>query len=92
MDLLFEWDQAKSAHNYLERGFGFDYAARIFSGPVLEEEDRRRNYAERRLIATGKADEEFLVIVYTGRASRRRTISAHPAKRSERDAYRKAFT
>jgi hypothetical protein len=30
--MLFEWDEAKSRRTLSERGFGFDYATRIFSG------------------------------------------------------------
>jgi uncharacterized DUF497 family protein len=37
--LLFEWDEAKSPRNRTERGFNFEYACRIFAGPVIEEED-----------------------------------------------------
>jgi uncharacterized protein len=88
---LFEWDEAKSERNRVERGFGFDYAARVFAEPVLEEQDRRKDYKERRLVATGKIGEDVFVIVYTWRGNRRRIISARPAKRRERDAYYKAF-
>ena len=28
--MLFEWDEAKSLRTLKERGFGFDYAARMF--------------------------------------------------------------
>src|SRR5271156_3043949 len=34
--MLFEWDEAKSRRTLNERGFGFEYAARIFLGPTLE--------------------------------------------------------
>jgi len=39
--MLFEWDEAKSRHTLEERGFGFEYAARIFLGPTLERPDDR---------------------------------------------------
>jgi hypothetical protein len=89
--LLFEWNEAKSSRNRVERGFDFDYACRIFAGPVIEEEDRRRNYGERRIIATGKIGAQAFVVVFVWRGNRRRIISTRPAKRSERDAYRQAF-
>lgn len=88
---FFEWDEGKSARNYAERGFGFDYACRIFEGPVIEEEDRRRDYGEHRVIATGEIEGGIFVIVYTPRGGGCRIISARPAKRRERNAYRQAF-
>lgn len=89
--LLFEWDEAKSARNRLDRGFGFDYAAQIFAGSVIEEQDRRRDYGESRTVATGEFAGDIFVVVYTSRGDRRRVISARRAKRRERDAYRKAI-
>jgi uncharacterized protein len=90
--LLFEWDEAKSNRNRAERGFDFEYACQIFVRQVLEEkDDRRRNYGESRIIATGEIGTETFVLVYTWRGNRRRVISARPAKRKERDAYRQAF-
>lgn len=86
-----EWDDAKSERNRKERGFGFDYAALIFQGAVLEEEDRRRDYGERRFVATGAVGDDLFVVVFTWRSDRRRIISARPAKRRERNAYRQAF-
>jgi len=47
--MLLEWDEAKSRRTLSERGFGFDYAARIFLGSTLEKEDIRRNYGEVRM-------------------------------------------
>jgi uncharacterized protein len=88
---LFEWDEAKSSRNRAERGFDFAYACRIFAGPVVEEEDRRRDYGERRIVATGKIGTQAFVVVFAWRGNRRRIISARPAKRRERDAYRQAF-
>jgi uncharacterized DUF497 family protein len=44
--MLFEWDDAKSQRNLLERGFGFDHAAVIFFRPTLEAQDDRRDYGE----------------------------------------------
>jgi len=54
--MLFEWDDAKSQRNLLERGFGFDHAAAIFIGSTLEAEDNRRDYGEVRVQAIGSAD------------------------------------
>jgi uncharacterized DUF497 family protein len=57
--LLFEWDEVKSARTKAVRGFDFNYATQIFKGEVLEEEDRRRNYGERRFLAIGEEPKEI---------------------------------
>jgi uncharacterized DUF497 family protein len=89
---VFEWDEAKSQDNLEQRGFDFEYAARIFKrGDLLEYEDRRRHYGERRIVAIGEIEGEILFVVYTWRGTSRRIISARLASRRERDAYRQTF-
>ena len=90
--LFFEWDQAKSDRNFAERGFDFEYACEIFGDDIIEWDDTRRDYGERRVVAIGEIDEMIYVVVYTQREEVRRIISARPASRRERDAYYKAFT
>jgi uncharacterized DUF497 family protein len=82
--MLFEWDEAKSRRTLDERGFGFEYAVRIFSGPTLEKEDNRRNYGEVRIQAIGQAGDDVLFVVYTERGDARHIISALLASRKER--------
>jgi uncharacterized DUF497 family protein len=89
---VFEWDEAKSRRNAVERGFDFHFAARIFqSVDLLEYEDRRRSYGEPRTVAIGAIDAEIFAVVYTWRGPTRRIISARRANRRERDVYRKTF-
>jgi uncharacterized DUF497 family protein len=61
----FVWDSPKSERNLAERGFDFDFASSIFSGPTLERIDTRQDYGEVRRIATGSADGIQLTVVYT---------------------------
>ena len=75
----FGWDPAKSEKTRQERGFGFDYAARIFAGPTVEAIDRRRDYGEERIRAIGEIDGRIHVIVYTDRPGVRWIISAWKA-------------
>jgi uncharacterized DUF497 family protein len=82
--MLFEWDGAKSGRNFRERGFGFDYAARTFLGPTLEQPDERRDYGEVRIQAIGQVGEDVLFVVYTDRNTARHIISARLASRKER--------
>ena len=94
--MRFEWDPEKSEANLEERGFDFAFAAQIFDGPTLEKRDRRRDYGEVRIVATGLADEIELSVVYTDRVDEdgervRRIISARRSNRRERKAYQAAL-
>ena len=62
-----------------ERGFGFDYAVRIFLGQTVEAVDRRSNYGEERVRAIGEIDGRAFVVVYTDRGPVRWIISAWKA-------------
>jgi len=90
-DDVFEWDEAKSLRNQLQRGFDFDYASRIFQSSTFERADLRRPYGETRILSIGQVGADILTVVYTRRGVRRRIISARPADRRERDAYRTAY-
>lgn len=88
---MFEWDEAKSKASLKARGFDFAYAAGIFDGPVLEIDDTRSDYGERRVQAIGKIGADILFVVYTWRGDVRRIISARLANRKERDIHGKVF-
>jgi uncharacterized DUF497 family protein len=92
----FEWDAAKSAQNYRDRGFDFGAAALIFAGFTLERPDSRKDYGERRVIAIGTVGVIMLTVVYTDRHDPagvvRRIISARRSNRHERERYEKART
>ena len=93
---VFSWDRRKSDANLADRGFDFEFAAAIFSGPTLEREDTRQDYGERRMVAIGAADGILIVVVYTDRVLsggriERRMISARRASKRERVAYETAI-
>ncbi len=75
----FGWDPDKHERTRRERGFGFDYAARIFLGPIVESVDRRRDYGEARIRAIGQIDGRIYVVIYTDRPGMRWIISAWKA-------------
>lgn len=79
----FEWDDAKSDRNRQERGFGYDVAALIFDGPVIEWCDVREAWGEARVVAVGSVDGVILAVVYTDRGDVRRIISARRARKKE---------
>ena len=47
--MQFTWDTEKSDANLEERGFDFEFATLIFTGPTLEREDLRKDYRESRV-------------------------------------------
>jgi uncharacterized DUF497 family protein len=79
----FEWDAAKSSRNLAERGFGFDAAALIFEGPVIEWCDVRHTWGEARIVAVGAVSGVMLAVIYTDRGDVRRIISARRARKKE---------
>lgn len=82
----FEWDQAKSERNRIERGLPFGLAVELFEGPVIERADNRRDYGEGRMQAIGRVGSVILLCVYTDRGEVRRVISLRDANRRERNA------
>jgi len=83
----FIWDADKSERCYVERGFDFDYAAKIFEADSIEWEDRRRDYGESRFVTVGEVGDQILVVIWTSRENMRRIISARPASRQEREKF-----
>ena len=83
----FEWDEGKRQRNLAKHGIDFVRAARIFDGRVVEWDDSRREYGERRMLVLGLAGHMVLFVVYTQRQRNRRLISARKASADERKAY-----
>jgi uncharacterized DUF497 family protein len=83
----FEWDERKRQTNLAKHGIDFARAARVFEGRVVEWNDLRREYGERRRLVLGLAGHTVLFVVYTWRAGHRRLISARKASADERKAY-----
>lgn len=90
--MRFSWDPDKSDANLRIRGFDFAFATLVFDGHILEREDSRRDYGERRIRAIGRAGALELTVCYTDRVDPdgeidRRIISARWSNRRERKAY-----
>lgn len=86
----FEWDEAKRAEVYKKHGVDLLEAALIFENEVLEKEDTRRDYGEKRMIALGIADGEIYTVVYTKRGEVYRLITAWKGGQNDRDEYEKS--
>ncbi len=88
---MFEWDERKRASNLAKHGIDFLDAATIFEGAVLEGEDDRKDYGERRYGAFGQTRSgDIVLVLYTWRGKRRRIISARRAGSDEIENYRRA--
>jgi uncharacterized protein len=84
----FGWDPAKHERTRRERGFGFDFAVRIFLGPTVEAVDRRRDYGEQRIRAIGQIDGRIYVVICTERAGLCWVISAWKASGKDARTWR----
>jgi hypothetical protein len=82
--MFFEWADAKSLRNLLERGFGFDHATAISLGPTLEARDNRHDYGKVRVQAIGRAGDDILSAIYSDRSEVRRIILARLTNKKER--------
>ena len=83
----FEWHETKRAETYKKHGVDLLEAALIFENDVLEREDTRRDYGEKRMIALGMADGEVYIVVYTKRDHTYRLITAWKGSRNDRARY-----
>jgi uncharacterized DUF497 family protein len=87
---MFEWDEAKAAENLSSHGVDFVRAARMFDFPVLEREDTRQFWGERRFISIGQLHGFVMVVCWTPRGARKRILSAWRADRDDEGFYRAA--
>lgn len=86
--LEFEWDEAKSARTYAERGFDFAYVAHaFFDEHKMIKPDVRHSYGEDRFQLLGTIQGRIFVLVYTIRNDVIRIISARKANQREVSRY-----
>ena len=89
---MFEWDEEKRRHNIEKHGVDFYDAILIFENPVIEAEDTRREYRETRIQALGYVDDDYFIVVYTWRGTRRRIISAWKVDDNGKRRYQNIFS
>jgi uncharacterized DUF497 family protein len=87
--IRFEWDDAKNERCLRDRGFGFADILPAFLDPNRHVERDERDYGEERFKLYGRVAGRLFVIVYTGRGTATRIISARKANARERDQYGK---
>jgi uncharacterized DUF497 family protein len=83
----FEWDENKRQINLEKHGIDFADIQPIFTNPIVQQEDKRYDYGESRIVLLGIVSETVLYIVYTWRGSICRIISARRANQRERRKY-----
>jgi uncharacterized DUF497 family protein len=86
--LRIEFDPAKSAKNEKDRGLPFAAAVRLFEGPRLEWEDRRKDYGEIRINTLGEIENRVFFAAFTRRGEALRIISFRKANLRETKRYR----
>ena len=86
----YEWDEAKRRRNLRWHGADFADAWAFEWEAMIEREDRRENYGEKRFVAVAPIGDRLHVMVYTRRGDKIRIISLRKANRKEVRAYEKA--
>lgn len=85
--MVVEWDETKRLSNLERHGVDFQDAALVFLNPVLEAEDKRGDYGEKRFRALGQVDGDYYMIAFTWRGNIRRIISAWKVDDDGRERY-----
>jgi uncharacterized DUF497 family protein len=85
-----EFDARKSEWNARERGLSFERAADFEWEAAVVVDDVRRDYGERRLVATGRLDGRLHVMCFVRIADGIRVISLRRANMREVLAYEQA--
>ena len=88
-DLIFEWDEKKSASNLKKYGVSFDEAATVFSDELARLIPDPDSEGEERFILMGVSSQlRMLTVCHCERSSNVvRIISARKADKSERKQY-----
>jgi uncharacterized DUF497 family protein len=84
---LFEWDPAKAAINLRKHGIAFEDLDLVFEGPIVTQQDLRKDYGEERWRTLGFLFDMPVVIVHTRRGDSIRIISARRAGSYETEKY-----
>ncbi|NTA59831.1 BrnT family toxin [Agrobacterium tumefaciens] len=84
----FEWDEKKREEVIKTRKVDILYAALIFEGTVVTNEDDRKDYGETRQKSVGMVGDECFIVVHTERDGITRLITAWKGGRHDRERYK----
>ena len=85
MEIIF--DEAKRQKTLRDRGLDFADAGKIFEGTVIELEDDRFDYPERRFRTFGLIDNRLVMIAWTPTENGIRVISMRKCNEREQKAF-----
>lgn len=85
--MRFTWSETKRKANLKKHGLDFADAERIFSGPMVLIEDKRRHYGEQRMIGVGLLEVMVVVVVHVESDDQIRVVSMRKADSDETDLY-----
>lgn len=85
----FTWDESKRQSNLIKHGLDFADAEKVFAGPLVLFEDRRKDYGEQRMIGIGSLDDLVVLVVHVESDETIRIISMRKASRDEISLYYK---
>ena len=88
-DVVFEWDDQKSASNLAKHGVTFEESATIFRDELARSKsDTAHSVDEIRFLLIGNSQaRRILIVVFVERGERLRLISARAATPNERGEY-----
>ena len=81
------YDPPKRDWTLAERGLDFNDAWLVFTGPVIDLLDDRKDYGEERWLTYGLLNGRMVSVVWTPRGDVRHVISMRKANEREKDAY-----
>ena len=87
----FEWDNEKNNKNIEKHELDFADVALVFDNPLIEYEDTRNDYGEKRFFGIGVLRDIEISVIYTRRRKNIRIISARRARKDERQRYRSLY-
>ena len=86
----YEWDESKRVANLAKHGVDFAALIDFDWNRVIEFDDIRADYGERRIVAFGMIEGRLYALVYTPRGDKLRVISLRKANRREVGRYHNA--
>lgn len=81
------YDRAKRERTLAERGLDFEDAPLVFAGDVLEWEDMRSDYGERRVMCFGYLAGRAVIVGYEEREDVRHVFTMRKANDREKERY-----
>lgn len=85
------YDLTKCDWTLTNCGLDFEDAASVFDGLTAEIEDKRKNYAETRIICFGLLQDRLVVVGYTPRGAIRHVFSMRKANEREQARFAPYF-